>query len=290
MSRVYKLVLTSMLSLASSTAVAQDMFTVQVGPGPGGPPQGPSTSAVYVGPGMRGEMGLIAVEPFESARPVLDAPYTAEAVTEVTQVLADGNRISRHTTSIIARDGRGRTRREHQAMFLGSTMAERQVPLVTISDPSAGSHVTLDNQRRVAMRAPAPAFGMPPMAVAGKRAGVAFRSEAVKSIGTAESEARTEKLGERNIEGVRAEGTLTKVVIPAGAIGNELPIEVVSERWYSPELQVVVMTRRSDPRFGETTYRLTNIVRGEPSPELFEVPSGYRVEEPKMMKARPPKP
>jgi hypothetical protein len=53
---------------------------------------------------------------------------------------------------------------------------------------------------------------------------------------------------------------------------------MVSERWFSPELGVVVMSRRSDPRFGETTYRLQNIARGEPSPELFQVPSDYTIE------------
>ena len=88
-----------------------------------------------------------------------------------------------------------------------------------------------------------------------------------------------EQLGKQNIEGVEAEGTRTKVTIPAGEIGNERPIEIVSERWYSPELQLVVMTRHSDPRFGETTYKLTNINRTEPAKSLFEVPSDYTVKE-----------
>lgn len=88
-----------------------------------------------------------------------------------------------------------------------------------------------------------------------------------------------EQLGKQNIEGVEAEGTRTTVTIPAGEIGNERPIEIVSERWYSPELQLVVMTRHSDPRFGETTYKLTNINRTEPAKSLFEVPSDYTIKE-----------
>jgi hypothetical protein len=88
-----------------------------------------------------------------------------------------------------------------------------------------------------------------------------------------------EQLGKQNIEGVDAEGTRTTVTIPAGEIGNERPIEIVSERWYSPELQLVVMTRHSDPRFGETTYKLTNINRTEPAKSLFEVPSDYTIKE-----------
>ena len=85
----------------------------------------------------------------------------------------------------------------------------------------------------------------------------------------------TESLGRQNVEGVEAEGTRTTITFPAGAMGNERPISIVSERWYSPELQIVVMTRHSDPRFGETSYRLTNINRSEPARTLFEVPSEY---------------
>jgi hypothetical protein len=89
----------------------------------------------------------------------------------------------------------------------------------------------------------------------------------------------TEKLGKQMIEGVEAEGTRTTRTIPAGEIGNDRPIEIVSERWYSPELQLVVMTRHSDPRSGETTYKLTNINRIEPAKSLFEVPPGFTVKE-----------
>lgn len=88
-----------------------------------------------------------------------------------------------------------------------------------------------------------------------------------------------EQLGKQTVEGVEAEGTRTTVTIPAGEIGNERPIVIVSERWYSPELQLVVMTRHSDPRFGETTYKLTNVNRAEPAKSLFEVPSDYTIKE-----------
>ncbi len=92
-------------------------------------------------------------------------------------------------------------------------------------------------------------------------------------------EARTESLGKQNIEGVEAEGTRSTVTIPAGEIGNERAIEIVNERWYSPELQTVVMTRHNDPRTGEATYRLTNIDRSEPAKSLFEVPADFKIQE-----------
>jgi hypothetical protein len=100
-------------------------------------------------------------------------------------------------------------------------------------------------------------------------------------------EPKVEKLDSQTIEGVLAEGQRVTHTIPAGAIGNEQPINIVDERWYSPELQTVVMTRHSDPRSGETVYRLTNINRTEPARTLFEVPSDYTLKEgPQMFRKR----
>ena len=105
----------------------------------------------------------------------------------------------------------------------------------------------------------------------------------------ADKRAVKESLGTQIIEGVQAEGARTTITIPAGEIGNDLPIQIVSERWYSPELQTVVMTKHSDPRMGETVYRLTNIVRNEPSPSLFTAPADYKLVDanhPVMMKMK----
>lgn len=88
-----------------------------------------------------------------------------------------------------------------------------------------------------------------------------------------------ESLGKQMIEGVEAEGKRSTTIIPAGAIGNERPIEIVSESWYSPELQTVIMSKRTDPTTGETSFRLTNIRRGDPDTSLFQVPSDYTVKE-----------
>jgi TonB family protein len=92
-------------------------------------------------------------------------------------------------------------------------------------------------------------------------------------------ETRKESLGKQKFEGVEAEGERTVNTIPAGAIGNERPIEIVFERWYSPELQTVIMTRHSDPRTGENVYRLVNVNRSEPAAHLFTIPSDYTVKE-----------
>jgi hypothetical protein len=88
-----------------------------------------------------------------------------------------------------------------------------------------------------------------------------------------------EPLGKQTIEGVNAEGVREVSTIDAGAIGNDRPIQVSTESWYSAELQMNVMTKHSDPRTGEESFRLTNINRAEPAAYLFQPPAGYQITE-----------
>jgi hypothetical protein len=90
---------------------------------------------------------------------------------------------------------------------------------------------------------------------------------------------KTESLGRQTIEGVAADGTRTTETIPAGAIGNEQQIQIVSESWYSQDLQVTVLSKHFDPRMGRIVFRLTNISRGVPSPSLFQAPADYQISE-----------
>jgi hypothetical protein len=296
--------LLSFLLMFSGAMSAQELAAAF---GPSGA-QGPMVKVAETVQGP--DVGLIAIEPLEVGRPVKDAPYSAEAITETAQAFADGNRIEQRTSATIARDSSGRVRRQQQAVIFGGLVANSQIPLVTIVDP-AGVHLTLDPERRVAYRVKTPPFpvqgnfeaavpatvngarerggrvrlsvgGQPPEPDGRQRAEARFAvpgAALAKPAPLDPPEIRTEPLGEREIEGVRAEGRRTTMTIRAGAIGNHLPIVIVSERWYSPELQVVVLTRRADPRFGETVYRLVNILRAEPPADLFEVPTDYRIEE-----------
>jgi hypothetical protein len=115
--------------------------------------------------------------------------------------------------------------------------------------------------------------------ISGVRSGVPMSAGNIGFSWTSEGEANQEQLGTQTIEGVAAEGTRVTFTIAAGKIGNERPIVTVNERWYSQELQTIVLSKNSDPRTGETTYRLTNIDRSEPDPSLFQVPTDYRIEE-----------
>ena len=97
---------------------------------------------------------------------------------------------------------------------------------------------------------------------------------------------KKEDLGTQIIEGVSAVGTRMTTTIPAGQIGNDQAIVIVNERWVSPDLGVTVKSIHSDPRQGTTTYKLTNIDRGEPAHSLFEVPADYKLAEPGGMMIR----
>jgi hypothetical protein len=79
------------------------------------------------------------------------------------------------------------------------------------------------------------------------------------------------------MEGILVNGVRTTHTIPAGRIGNDKPISIVTEVWTSPDLKTIVYSKRSDPRMGEQTFQLQNIVRAEPDPSLFAVPADFTI-------------
>ncbi len=104
------------------------------------------------------------------------------------------------------------------------------------------------------------------------------------SVSRDRGQVSTEDLGSQTMEGVFVTGVRTTRTIPAGQIGNDKPISIVTEVWTSPDLKTVVYSKRSDPRMGDQTFQLTNISRSEPDPSLFTVPADFKiVEGPKTM-------
>ena len=300
-----------------------------------------------------------------SAGIVKNAPYSAEAVSESMQRLADGNQIVNTSRSMQYRDGAGRTRTEVHG-------DDGELRTITISDPVEGARWILNPQRKSATRldmrselaraeadaaraaatqARIAADQARALADQQRRAADHQRHEAdqqrraadqareridqlrregklpegthiiVKDVqrgvdaaevrvrvaqpaaaampaaramsaqiapmiigaandGKWSAKAVTRELGGRDFSGVRAEGSQRSYTIPAGEIGNRAPIEVSSETWYSPELQVTMYHKRSDPRSGDVVYRLDKLKRGEPPAALFSVPSDYTVRDP----------
>jgi len=267
-------------------------------PSPGAPDGQPNVIFRAQKSGDNVTMTYFAVN--DMSKPVTGAPYTATAVTETTQVLADGNRIVNETESQLARDSQGRTRRQETMNNLGP-LATNAPNMAFINDPVHKVSYLLDLNDKTArvIKIPAPGQeggGPTPMAlapvvkdgagapgqaavqkrvlIAGGGAGVGVEQRVWVSSAE-DGQVKTESLGKQTIEGVTATGTRTTRTIPAGEIGNERPLEITSEVWTSPDLQILVLSKRTDPRIGETVYRLTNIQRGDPDPSLFQVPSGF---------------
>jgi hypothetical protein len=244
-----------------------------------------------IGAGPLDQVVIMHAEESFEARLVRGAPYQADAVTEFVQTLADGNRIVRRASGTVARDSEGRTRREHSLAVVGPLLAE--VPehkAVFIDDPVAKASYVLEPQAKVARRRPRAAIATDRSGGTGGkdepgvervivRRGPGKETPEAGTFVKKLPEPQTESLGTRVIEGVEATGTRSTVTIPAGEVGNERPLGVVTERWYSADLQAVVLSRHSDPRLGETTFRLEHINRAEPDRALFEVPADYTVKE-----------
>jgi hypothetical protein len=187
---------------------------------------------------------------------VRSAPYSAVAEVETLRE-ASGNSIRQVSKTMVWRDAEGRTRREFE---FGTDK-----PWITILDPVAGVRYSFRANRRTATRTP---IGPPPAVIPAKN------SKKLRPT--------IESLGERSIEGLKCEGKRTTTVYPVNSIGNSRPLRVVTEEWFSPDLQVLLVTLHDDPRLGKTTYRLMNIDRRAPDVSLFQPPAGVAIEDAKL--------
>jgi hypothetical protein len=250
------------------------------------------------------QMKMLGVRGAVMGRTVKGAPYSGTEVYETTQVLADGTRIHNETQTQVYRDGEGRVRRE-----TGND--------VTIFDPVANASYVLDAKTQTARKLPLGTYlftsaangkanvqyfrfstgggpsdavrKLPPPDLAELKQTMAdeLKARVAKAEGrmiviqqgqqTLSQGGTPQSLGRRMIEGVNSDGTRETTTIEAGAIGNDRPIQIVNERWYSPDLQTLMQSRHSDPRTGEETFKLTNVSRGEPPAYLFQVPAGYQI-------------
>lgn len=244
------------------------------GHGPGGGGRGPG--------GTGGEYRLLSAE-MRGGKVVKGAPYAAEAVMESTHTLADGTKLTRKSVTLQYRDSEGRTRKEQSFSNAGPFASAGDAPkVVFINDPVAGVRYSLFAQDRKASKLSiqnSQNRPTPPSSSAAPRPPHHPDSVAQNSSAPTPPESKTESLGKQIIEGVEAEGTRTTMTIPAGTIGNDRAIDIISERWYSPALQLVVLSKHNDPRWGEDTYKLTKINRTEPAHSLFEVPADYTITE-----------
>ena len=214
---------------------------------------------------------------------VTGSPVSAREETRTVQTLGDGTQLDTSEVSQFYRDSQGRTRTERNVD--GGTN-------IQILDPVASVRIALNpaakSATRITMATPAARGGR-----AGSVSAVAAASDALinslrlKAVGleprvaaaVSNPQLKREDLGFQMQNGVMAQGTRVTRTIPAGTIGNNRDILVVNEQWYSKDLQMMVKTVNSDPRYGVTTYEMTNISQAAPDAGLFMVPAGYTITE-----------
>jgi hypothetical protein len=226
--------------------------------------------------------------------PVMGAPYSATMTNESVQILGDGTRITQTSTGNVARDSQGRTRQDASLPAIGNFSAADAPHLVFIQDPVAQTAYTLNLTDKTAQKMPAGPMNVSTSAAPIGGGKVVMRVEGSVPPGglpplppapimmqtfvtNDQDKAATEDLGTQTMEGVQVTGARTTRTIPAGEIGNDRPISIVTEVWTSPDLKTIVYSKRTDPRMGEQTFQLTNIVRSEPDAALFTVPSDFKI-------------
>jgi len=224
------------------------------------------------------------LEPSAQTGPVSGKPFSGTESRHTTQTLADGTHVNDSSSSLFYRDAEGRMRSESKTQAV-------------IYDPIAGFAYYLNLSTRHYHETPIPGNAAYSVAVIGNRTSVSQQytfsdlhpapkgpSYGPMAPGKAErrallerihSGAVTEDLPAQVVNGIPCRGSRITETIPAGTFGNDRDIKIVSERWYSDTLQVLVKTSNSDPRFGVTTYDLTNIMQAPPDPSLFRVPGDY---------------
>src|SRR5271165_93013 len=226
------------------------------------------------GPGFGGPTALMGFEGGHDGKVVKGAPFSATASADLSQTLSDGTVIHRTAQINLYRDSQGRSRRELTTSGFGPLAASgAPKTMVMISDPVAGVRYMLNPGEKVADKMPVRGKADAPDSAD------AFhqKMEAEQSAQIAAGTLKKESLGTQVINGISAEGTRFTKTVPAGQIGNDKAFSIVSERWYSPDLQIVVKSTHSDPQMGTTTYQVTNIQKAEPAASLFAVPADYTV-------------
>ena len=271
---VMSLILGGTLAVSAALVRAQE---AQALPPRGEMLRGGGPGRDFMPPPMGDRVELMGFEGMRGGKIVTGAPFSGVAVTESTQTLGDGNHITHKTQANVFRDSQGRVRKEVTLSGFGPMAASGGAKsFVVISDPVAKANFVLHPDTKVAEQMDDSRREMKWMAKGGAfQEKIQARQEAEIAAGNL----KKEDLGTQVIGGVSTQGTRLTRTIPAGQIGNEKPILIVHETWFSNDLQMVIMSKRSNPWGGDTTYTLTNIQRTEPAAALFAVPSDFTVKQ-----------
>lgn len=228
--------------------------------------------------GVLGSQALFAQARQPALASVIGAPFSGVRSQQAAKSFVDGNRIDSGGSVRLYRDGRGRTRVEREVSPEMAARSPRLGPVeITINDPVSGDRYELNPQSKTCIvfkGGAMPAYPLQPEAP-GVFVMFARHLYGVEDPGWS----KPESLGEKSIDGVRAVGARRVYTIPVGTLGNEKPIVLTVEQWFAPELGLVIAKSGRASLGGQFSNQVENIVKGEPDPSLFTIPSDYtRVE------------
>jgi hypothetical protein len=213
----------------------------------------------------------------QGTAPVVGMPYSAVGTTQSATLFLDGNRIAHAETTRFFRDSQGRTRVEHMFPPTNATVTSPpRIMMVMINDPVLGERYRLHPQQKTADSHPwrGACAIQPPVAPPSPSARVSLPGFAFGAL-SSDSESKTVPLGEKTIDGIRVVGTQLEHTVPENTVGNQKPIALTVEQWFSPDLGVVIQATHRSTIGSETTYQLEQIVRAEPDAALFSLPPDY---------------
>ena len=203
-------------------------------------------------------------------RSVAGAPFSADVVSQSTQILTDGTAVTRETHGKLFRDSAGRTRSETELESPAAGVATRR--FVTIVDPVQGTSMVLDIAAKSAT-----VFHLPAVpAVTASKVKLAAAAQTARQDFKHLTPPGTEDLGSMMMEGFAVTGTRRA---DSSEVAKGPLQKAVTESWFSKELKIDLLVARQGPRSTSRTARLTNITPGEPDPTVFQAPADYTVQE-----------
>jgi hypothetical protein len=212
--------------------------------------------------------------------PKAKAPFTLILETTWVRGLADGGGITTANKRRIARDADGRIYMERWWLVPPRDPEQSHMTTIQISDPVAHTHI---NCFMLEPSKPCQMFTFEPSPE------TVYDFFGPKSRGktiTENSDTEWIDLGKQNIAGVETIGRRVITHYNPGVFGNDRTMTIEREFWYSPKLGFNLLSKRSDPRFGSETFTVTNLIPGDPDPQLFEIPEGFTLKD--LRKIAPP--
>jgi len=191
-------------------------------------------------------------------------PFRAKINVQVTRLLPDGTKVEQKYYTQAARDTEGHEYREARDMVPASSDREPALIRTTVYDPKTSLVRNCFPAQQICRQMQFDATSHPV-------------DEPVGPSSDGKSVLARESLGKKQMLGLEVEGTRETVTFKAGAFGNDKPVVVTKEIWYSPRLQFNVAVTRDDPRNGMQKFEVSDLKLGDPEASWFTLPDGYRL-------------